>query len=88
VVNSASEFLLLNFVPDVQPIKAQFHLSKKSLNDQKNCNSFALIYLVTYQEFSVLKHCSESVVNIGSEGTVVNFAVEYPICKLGWKVVE
>jgi hypothetical protein len=74
VVNSASEFLV-NFVPECQPIKAQFHL-QKSLTIRKIVTLCPDYSGKLYSGISG-KHC----LGIGGKhwlGTVVNFGVEYP----------
>jgi len=75
VVNSASEFLV-NFVPECQPIKAQFHL-QKSLTIRKIVTLCPDYSGKLYSGISG-KHCF----GIGGKhwlGTVVNFGVEYPL---------
>jgi len=77
-VNFASEFLV-NFVPECQPIKAQFHL-QKSLTIRKIVNLCPDYSGKLYSGISG-KHCF----GIGGKhwlGTVVNFGAEYPFGKL------
>ncbi|WP_169514988.1 hypothetical protein, partial [Arenibacter latericius] len=77
VVSFASEFLV-NFVPECQPIKAQFHL-QKSVTIRKTVNLCPDYSGKLYSGISG-KHCF----GIGGKhwlGTVVNFGSEYPLYK-------